>query len=263
MYGCFFMFSKYVIYALLSTIFTWFVTALGGASVFFFKKINQKLMALVFGFGAGVMISASFFSLILPALELTEELNQVGWLVAGSGFLTGGLVILLIDLLIPKVMKNNYHSSFNRKLLLVLSITLHNIPEGLAIGVAFASAGLGIGGSIESAMMLAIGIGLQNFPEGMAVSIPLRAEGMGRIKSFIIGQASGIVEPISAIMGVLLIYLVRPILPFVLDLAAGAMIYVVAEELIPSGKTDKDNKLGTIGVMIGFALMMILDVALG
>ena len=241
----------YVKIAFYATLFTWFVTALGASMVFLFKKVSNKIMSLMFGFGAGVMIAASFFSLILP------------------GILFGGLLIFLIDVFIPHMHINKetpegISSSWSRKILLVLAITLHNIPEGLAIGVAFGTIATGLeGASLASAWILAIGIGLQNFPEGMAVSVPLRSEGISRKKAFFYGQASGMVEPISAVIGAILVTFIKPILPFVLGFAAGAMIYVVAEELIPSGKTSKKDKFGTIGVMIGFILMMVLDIALG
>ncbi len=263
-----FLSQSHIYQALIATLFTWSITALGGATVFFCKKINQNIMSLMFGFGAGVMIAASIFSLILPSIELSNELNQTPWVMAMVGFLIGGLFILLIDLLLPHLHINHNEaegvkSSFSRKVLLVFAITLHNIPEGLAIGVAFGASFLGITSStIQAAWILAIGIGLQNFPEGMAVSLPLRNEGMSRRKSFFYGQASGIVEPIAGVIGALLVKSVRSFLPLILAFAAGAMIYVVAEEMIPSGKTSKENKLGTIGVMIGFAIMMALDLAL-
>ena len=259
----------YVKIAFYATLFTWFVTALGASMVFLFKKVSNKIMSLMFGFGAGVMIAASFFSLILPVIELADEMNQISYLVIGLGVLFGGLLIFLIDVFIPHMHINKetpegISSSWSRKILLVLAITLHNIPEGLAIGVAFGTIATGLeGASLASAWILAIGIGLQNFPEGMAVSVPLRSEGISRKKAFFYGQASGMVEPISAVIGAILVTFIKPILPFVLGFAAGAMIYVVAEELIPSGKTSKKDKFGTIGVMIGFILMMVLDIALG
>jgi len=248
---------------------TYLLTMLGALSVFLFKKVNQKIMSFMFGFGAGVMTAASFFSLILPALNQVEENdNQYSWGIIVLGFLCGGLFILLIDIFMPHLHINSTETegvktNFNKKILLVLSITLHNIPEGMAIGVAFASAYLNIPGSTYiAAFMLAIGIGLQNIPEGMAVSLPLRTEGVSRRKAFFYGQASGIVEPISGIVGAVLVSFIRQLLPFVLCFASGAMIYVVAEELIPSGKTNERNKFGTIGVIIGFAVMMALDIAL-
>lgn len=259
----------YIKMAFYATLFTWFITALGAAMVFAFRKVNDKVMSLMFGFGAGVMVAASFFSLILPGIELAAKMNQISYLTVGAGFLFGGLFLFLIDIIMPhlhlkKDEPEGISSTWSRKILLVLAITLHNIPEGLAIGVAFGTIATNVEGTtLAAAWILAIGIGLQNFPEGMAVSVPLRSEGMTRGKSFFYGQLSGLVEPISAIIGVILVTLIEPILPFILGFASGAMIYVVAEELIPSGKTSKENKYGTIGVMIGFLIMMVLDIALG
>lgn len=253
---------------IIATLFTWFLTALGASTIFIFKKINNKIMSLMFGFGAGVMIAASFFSLLLPAIELSETLNQNISLIIGLGFFTGCIFILFIDLFLPHmhIGKNETEGlsiNISKKILLILAITLHNIPEGMAIGVAIGAASLNIdGATMSSAIILAIGIGLQNFPEGMAVSMPLASDGMSKKKAFFYGQASGIVEPISAIIGYLLVSLIRSILPFILSFASGAMIYVVVEELIPSGKTSDDSKLGTIGVIFGFTVMMILDLAL-
>lgn len=249
---------------IIATLFTWGITALGASIVFFFKSINQKLMAFIFGFGAGVMIAASFFSLILPGIELSKELGQIDFIISSSGFLCGGLFILLIDKLINCLdKKKDEESPLKNKLLLIIAITLHNIPEGMAIGVAFGASMLGLGGStLQESWLLAIGIGLQNFPEGIAVSLPLRSEGMSRKKSFFYGQLSGLVEPLSALLGASLVLLIRGILPFVLCFAAGAMIYVVAEELIPSAKLNSKEKMGTLGVLLGFAIMMVLDIAL-
>jgi len=261
-----FLVSQNVIYAFYATLFTWGITALGASIVFFFKTIHPKLMAFIFGFGAGVMIAASFFSLILPGINLSKELGQIDFLVASLGFLFGGLFIYLIDLLIThnEKKKDVNKTTFKNKLLLIIAITLHNIPEGMAIGVAFGAASLGLGGStLLEAFLLAIGIGLQNFPEGIAVSLPLRSEGMSRKKSFFYGQLSGLVEPFSALIGVSLVLLIRGILPFILCFAAGSMIYVVAEELIPSAKLNAKEKTGTFGVICGFVIMMILDIALG
>lgn len=261
--------NEYLNMTILATLFTWGVTALGASTVFFFKRVNNKVMSLMFGFGAGVMIAASFFSLLLPGLDLATELGQNTWLICGLGFLTGGFFILVIDKFLPHQHQNaeqpeGVKSKLNRNFLLILAITLHNIPEGMAIGVAFGAAALGIADStVLAACILAMGIGLQNFPEGMAVSLPLRNDGTSRTKAFLYGQASGIVEPLSAIFGFLLVNMVREILPFILSFAAGAMIYVVSEELIPSGKENSKTKLGTIGVIIGFTIMMILDIALG
>lgn len=259
---------NYLIYTILASLLTWGLTALGASVIFLFKQINNKVMALMFGFGAGVMIAASFFSLILPAMDLATTLNQNIPLIIGLGFLSGSLFILLIDLILPHMHIDNdksegLKSKLSNKILLILAIILHNIPEGMAVGVAFGAACLNIeGATLASAMALAIGIGIQNFPEGMAVSMPLVSDGMKKKKAFFYGQASGIVEPISAIIGFILVSTVRLILPFVLTFASGAMIYVVAEELIPSGKDNSQTKIGTIGVILGFTLMMILDIAL-
>lgn len=248
------------------TLFTWGVTALGASIIFFFKSINDKLQSILYGFGAGVMLAASFFSLLLPGMEYAENLNQIVWLIIGGGFLSGCLFILLVDLVLPHLHQGSekpegIKSNFSKRLLLILAITLHNIPEGMAIGVAFASANLNIeGATTMSAIILAVGIGLQNFPEGTAVSLPLVSDGMPKKKAFFYGQLTGIVEPIGAIAGYLLASIVQSILPFILSFATGAMIYVVVEELIPSG--SKTNKLGTVGVIIGFTIMMILDIAL-
>lgn len=262
------MISNSLVLTILLTLFTWGLTALGAASIYLFKHVNNKVMSLMFGFGAGVMLAASFFSLILPGMELSEELNQKVWLICGLGFLTGGLFILLIDLFMPhlhldKTEPEGVKSHLNSKILLILAITLHNIPEGMAIGVAIGATTQNIeGSSLMNAIILAIGIGLQNIPEGMAVSLPLASDGMKKSKAFFYGQASGFVEPLSAIIGLVLVYIIRNILPFILAFASGAMIYVVVEELIPSGKSNKDDKLGTIGAIIGFTIMMILDIAL-
>ena len=247
-----------------ATLFTWGITALGASIVFFFKTINQKVMSFIFGFGAGVMIAASFFSLILPGIDLSKELGQIDFIIASSGFLAGGLFILFIDKIISLLNKDKeIDISLKNKLLLIIAITLHNIPEGMAIGVAFGASMTGIGNTtLQDSWLLAIGIGLQNFPEGIAVSLPLIGEGTTRRKAFFYGQLSGVVEPLSALLGASLVLLIRGILPFVLCFAAGAMIYVVAEELIPSAKISSKEKTGTLGVLLGFAIMMILDIAL-
>jgi len=260
-----------VLQALFATLFTWGVTALGSALVFFFKTINKKVFDTMLGFAAGVMIAASFWSLIAPGLDLAEEMNYVAWAVAAGGFMSGGLFLFLVDKVLPHMHlglkpteKEGPKTSWQRSVLLVTAITLHNIPEGLAVGVAFGAAAAGIkSATLASAVVLAIGIGLQNFPEGAAVSIPLRREGMSRTKAFIYGQASGIVEPISGVLGAILVLNVRAVLPFALCFAAGAMIFVVAEELIPEAQSNNNSDYATMGVLIGFTLMMIMDVALG
>jgi len=257
--------------ALLATIFTWGVTALGASLVFFFKKINKNVMDGMLGFAAGVMIAASFWSLLSPGIEMAEELNMIAWLVAFLGFFSGGLLLFIGDKVYdlyerrhPKKKHEDKSSSFKRCLMLVTSITLHNIPEGLAVGVAFGSLAYGLTGStLAAAITLAIGIGLQNFPEGSAVSLPLRREGYSRKKAFFYGQISGIVEPIAGVLGALLVLKMRYLLPFLLTFAAGAMIYVVVEELIPESQTNKKKDLMALFTLIGFSVMMILDISLG
>lgn len=260
-----------VVQTLFATLFTWGVTALGSGLVFFFKSINRRVLDGMLGFAAGVMIAASFWSLLAPAIELSESMGLVKWLPPLIGFLSGGLFLRLVDRLLPHLHieykreeAEGIKTNWSRSVLLVLAITLHNIPEGLAVGVGFGAVGAGIStASLAGAMALALGIGLQNFPEGAAVSIPLRRDGMSRTKSFFYGQASGIVEPIAGVLGALLVGIMRPILPYALAFAAGAMIYVVAEEVLPEANRDGNGHLATIGTMLGFAIMMTLDVALG
>ena len=258
-----------VVQALIGTLFTWGVTALGAAMVFFFKEIKRTVLNAMLGFAAGVMIAASFWSLLAPAIEMAEMEGIPGWLPAVVGFLSGGAFLWAVDKLMPHLHMFNKKpegpkTSWNRSVLLVLAITLHNIPEGLAVGVAFGAAASGYSGStVLGAIAVAIGIGIQNFPEGAAVSVPLRREGLSRWKSFLYGQASGVVEPIAGVLGALLVITMKPILPYALAFAAGAMIYVVVEELIPEAQNDEKTDVATIGVMLGFAIMMFLDVALG
>jgi ZIP family zinc transporter len=256
---------------LLATLFTWGVTALGAAMVFFFKEINKKVLDAMLGFAAGVMIAASFWSLLAPAIELSEAMGLIPWLPAVIGFLLGGVFLSGVDHLLPHLHlgadmseAEGIHTTWRRSILLVLAITLHNIPEGLAVGVGFGAVAAGIpSASLSGAVALAIGIGLQNFPEGAAVSIPLRRDGLSRWKSFLYGQASGVVEPIAGLLGAVLVLAMRPILPYALAFAAGAMIYVVAEEVLPEASRGSNGHLATMGTMAGFALMMLLDVALG
>lgn len=256
-----------IIQALIATTFTWGVTALGALMVCFFKSGNKKVLNTILGFSAGVMIAASFWSLLSPAIELGEELGYIAWVLPTLGFIVGGLFVLLSDKFLDKVLKKQKSkkkvNSLKRSILLISAITIHNIPEGMAVGVAFGGLAYGVSGmTLIGAIMLAIGIGIQNFPEGAAVSLPLRNEGFSRTKSFIYGQASALVEPISAIIGVVLVLAVRSILPFLLSFAAGAMIVVVARELLP--ESIKENKnLATLGLLCGFTIMMILDVSLG
>jgi len=252
--------------ALIATLFTWFITALGALPVIFFKKIDKRVFNAMIGFAAGVMIAASFFSLLLPAAEMAEQSGGKAFIVVTVGFLLGGIFLKAVDLLLNRIKHSkNMSASAKRSFLLVLSVTIHNIPEGLAIGVAFGAVGLGVpGASLSGAMLLALGIGIQNFPEGAAVAMPLLREGYGRKKAFFYGQMSGIVEPIAGFLGALLIRFVTPVLPYMLAFAAGAMIYVVVDALVPSSVEEgKMDHLTTIGIMCGFAIMMCLDMALG
>ncbi len=254
------------IQALIATTFTWGITALGALIVCFFKEMNRKVLDTVLGFSAGVMIAASFWSLLSPSLELSKELGYIEWLLPTIGFVSGGIFVLLSDKFLDKVLRSKRSmskASLKRSILLVSAITIHNIPEGMAIGVAFGGIASGIPGmTVIGAVMLAVGIGIQNLPEGAAVSLPLRSEGFSKGKAFMIGQASALVEPISAVIGVLLVVSIRSMLPFLLSFAAGAMIIVVARELLPESVKENKN-LSTLGVVCGFVLMMILDVALG
>ncbi len=261
-----------VIQALLATLFTWGVTAAGAALVFFTKTVNQKLMDSMLGFAAGVMIAASFWSLLAPGIEMAEQLGHIAWLTAAIGFLAGGIFMRIADLFLPHLhlgmersQSEGIKTSWQRSTLLVLAITLHNIPEGLAVGVAFGAVAANLSSAtMGGAIALAIGIGLQNFPEGAAVSLPLRREGMSRGKSFFMGQASGIVEPIAGVTGAYFVLHMQSILPYALCFAAGAMIFVVVEELIPESQRKEENiDTVTMATMVGFTVMMILDVALG
>lgn len=260
-----------ILLALLATLFTWGVTALGAAMVFFFKAINQKVLNAMLGFAAGVMIAASYWSLLKPSIEMAATSGTPAWLPAVVGFLAGGAFLLLIDHILPHLhqglaTKNaeGIKTSWQRSTLLILAITLHNIPEGLAVGVAFGVLANDWSlATLGSAIALALGIGLQNFPEGAAVSIPLRREGFSRRKAFWYGQLSGFVEPLSGVLGAALVIWIKPLLPYALAFAAGAMIFVVIEELIPESQRGNETDLSTIGAMLGFAVMMFLDVALG
>jgi len=260
-----------ILLALGATLFTWFVTASGSSMVFFFKTINKKILNSMLGFAAGVMIAASFWSLLKPAIEMAEESGSIPWVPALVGFLAGGAFLLLIDKILPHLhmglavdKAEGIKTQWQRSVLLILAITLHNIPEGLAVGVAFgALAHNPDTGLLAGAIALAIGIGLQNFPEGAAVSIPLRREGFSRLKAFNYGQLSGMVEPVAGVLGAYLVLTVTPLLPYALSFAAGAMIFVVVEQLIPESQTGNETDLSTIGAMLGFATMMLLDVALG
>ena len=260
-----------IIQALIATLFTWFLTALGAGLVFFFKRIQRKILDGMLGFAAGVMIAASYWSLLAPAIEMAEESNVPGWLPATFGFLLGGSFLWLVDKVLPHLHlglpieeAEGINTSWHRSILLVLAITLHNIPEGLAVGVAFGALAYNLpSANLGGAIVLALGIGIQNFPEGTAVSVPLRREGLSRLKSFWFGQLSGVVEPLAGVFGAAAVMLMKPILPYALSFAAGAMIYVVVEELIPESQLAKNTDIATVGTMIGFAVMMSLDVALG
>jgi zinc transporter, ZIP family len=260
-----------VMQALFGTLFTWGMTAVGAAAVFLFKNISRKVLDGMLGFAAGVMIAASFWSLLAPAIDLSEEMGLIPWIPALIGFLAGGVFLRLADRIIPHLHLNEtmdhaegVKTSLHKTTLLVLAITLHNIPEGLAVGVAFGAVAAGIpSASLAGAVALAIGIGIQNFPEGLAVSVPLRREGFSRRKSFFYGQASGIVEPIAGVLGALAVVSMRPLLPYALAFAAGAMIFVVVEEAIPEASAEGNTHIATLGAMLGFAVMMSLDVALG
>ena len=255
-----------IIQAGIATIFTWSITAIGASLVYFFKKINKNLMDGMLGFAAGVMIAASFFSLIAPAITMAENLNMTPWLITFLGFFSGGLLLFIGDKIydLYECKKGNKQTGIKRCFMLVSSITLHNIPEGMAVGVAFGSVIYGLdGATLAAAWTLALGIGLQNFPEGTAVSMPLRREGFSRNKSFFLGQLSGIVEPIAGIIGALLVIKIQILLPFLLSFAAGAMIYVVVEELIPESQTNHKKELMALFTFICFSILMILDIALG
>lgn len=246
--------------AFIATLFTWFITLLGSAIVYFFKKVNKTVLDNMLSLAAGVMIAASFFSLIAPAIEMSKSLGMNKVLFPAMGFICGGLLIVLMDKIFAK--KNN-SSKKTRCFMLIASITLHNIPEGLAVGVAFGSVMYHLdGATIMSAIGLAMGIGIQNFPEGVAVSMPLRREGMSRSKAFFYGQLSAIVEPIAGVIGAILVLKIRIILPFLLAFAAGAMIYVVVSELIPECETNENKALISMFSLIGFTIMMVLDVLL-
>ncbi|WP_319559211.1 ZIP family metal transporter [Marispirochaeta sp.] len=257
--------------AFFATLFTWFVTTLGAAMVFFFKTVEKKYLDGMLGFAAGVMIAASFWSLLAPAIDLSEEMGLIIWIPPLAGFLAGGVFLRLIDLVLPHLhlgdeieKAEGLHTQWKKSVLLVLAITMHNIPEGLAVGVAFGAVAAGIpSASMAGAVALAIGIGLQNFPEGTAISVPLRREGMSRGKAFFYGQLSGIVEPIAGVLGAALVLWMRPVLPYALAFAAGAMIFVVVEEAIPESQNSGNTHIATLGAMLGFAIMMSLDVALG
>ena len=250
-----------ILLAFLATLFTYIITILGASIVFLFKNFNQKILDIMMGFAAGVMIAASFWSLLSPAISLLEQLNRPKYLETSIGFILGGSFIILSDIFLSKKIK--IEENKKKTLLITSAVTLHNIPEGMAIGVAFGSLSLNIPEvSLIGASLLALGIGLQNFPEGLCVSLPLRKNGMSRKKAFFYGQMSGIVEPIFGVIAAIGAMFIQNIMPFLLSFSAGAMIAVVTSELIPD--SFKDNKLlASIGLLLGFSVMMILDVALG
>lgn len=257
-----------VVAALYATFFTWFVTALGASVVFFFKSTNKVFLDAMLGFTGGVMVAASVWSLLIPAIEMTEGESFTKVLPAVIGFLLGALFLFILDRVLPHFHANfkkteGIRSSWQKTTLLILAITLHNIPEGLAVGVLFGGVAAGIPeASIAGAVTLAIGIGLQNFPEGIAVSMPLRRMGLSRRKSFFYGQLSAVVEPIAGVLGAFAVLFFSPILPYALAFAAGAMIYVVVEEVIPEAQQNKSSDISTIGFLGGFLIMMSLDVVL-
>jgi ZIP family zinc transporter len=260
-----------VIQALLATCFTWALTALGAAIVFMGKEVSRKILDAMLGFAAGVMIAASYWSLLAPAIEMSEGKDIPAWVPAVAGFLAGGIFLRGVDRILPHLHlgfpmeeAEGIKTRWRRSTLLVLAITLHNIPEGLAVGVAFGAVAAGFpSATLAAAVALAVGIGIQNFPEGLAVSMPLRREGMSRRKSFWYGQLSGIVEPIAGVVGAAAVIVAQPILPYALSFAAGAMIFVVIEELIPEAERGGYADIATTGGMVGFAVMMLLDVAFG
>lgn len=260
-----------IVQALLAGVFTWSVTAVGAASVFLVRRIDRRLLDSMLGFSGGVMLAASYWSLLAPAIEISRHGGAAAWLPPACGFLLGGAVLWLLDkslphlhLGFPRAEAEGPKTAWHQAALLVTAITLHNIPEGLAVGVAFGGVIEGIPAtSVSAAVALAIGIGIQNFPEGIAVAMPLRSEGMSPRMSFWYGQLSAAVEPLAAVVGAAAVVIAAPILPYALSFAAGAMVYVVVEELIPESHRAGNIDLATVSLMIGFAGMMVLDVALG
>ena len=259
-----------ILLAFIGTFFTFLITAIGAALVFLIRKnIKSSIQKAFLGFAGGVMIAASIWSLLIPAIDMAEEQGMISWVPASGGFVLGGFFLFILDRILPHLhvghdMPEGHASSFRRTTMLVLAVTLHNIPEGLAVGLAFGLAGKTQQiQDLRAAIALAVGIGLQNFPEGTAISLPLHKEGFSKMKAFLYGAASAIVEPIAGVLGVILTARITSIMPWMLAFAAGAMIYVVAEELIPEAHSEKHSHSGTAGVMLGFLMMMILDVALG
>jgi ZIP family zinc transporter len=258
--------------AFLATVFTWLMTAIGASVVFIFKTMHRGVLDGMLGFTGGVMVAASFWSLLMPSIEMSENhFPNMVWFPAASGFLIGALFLYFLDKSLPHLHinfkdteKEGVKTQLHRTTLLVLAITLHNIPEGLAVGVLFGAASHGMeGATIAGAIALAIGIGIQNLPEGIAVSMPLRRSGASRFKSFWYGQLSAVVEPVAGVLGALLVIYIEPVLPFAMSFAAGAMIFVVIEEVVPETQRDKYTDIAVLGFILGFVIMMILDVALG
>lgn len=260
-----------VLMALIATVITWFLTAAGASIVFFAKNVNRKLLDGMLGFASGVMIAASYWSLLEPAIEMSKDWSVPSWFPPASGFLLGAIFLRIIDRILPHLHigfsideAEGIKTSLKRTTLLVLAVTLHNIPEGLAVGVAFGAVSAELpSATIAGAIALTIGIGLQNFPEGIAISMPLRGEGFSRFKSFWYGQLSAIVEPIAGVVGAVAVMTVKTILPYALGFAAGAMIFVVIEELIPESQRSGNTDIATTGAILGFIVMMVLDVGLG
>lgn len=258
-----------VMQALVATCFTWALTAAGAATVFGVKDISRKILDGMLGFAGGVMIAASYWSLLAPAIEMSGGKEIPAWVPAVAGFLLGGIFLRGVDAILPHLHvgfpreeAEGIKTNWRRSVLLILAITLHNIPEGLAVGVAFGAVAAGLpSATLPGAVALAIGIGIQNFPEGLAVSVPLRREGMSRRKSFWYGQLSGVVEPVAGVIGAAVVIIAQPILPYALSFAAGAMIFVVIEEVVPESQRSGNTDLATMGGMIGFAVMMLLDLA--
>ena len=257
--------------ALFATLFTLIGTTLGASMVWFFKSINRKILNAILGFAAGVMIAASFFSLLKPSIEMAESLGFIKWVPAVIGFIAGAFFLYMVDKTLPHLhmglhedQAEGIKTKWQRSVLLILAITLHNIPEGLAVGVAFGALSFDpASATLSGAMTLALGIALQNIPEGAAVSVSLRREEFSRARAFFWGVFSGVVEPIFGVLGALMIFWIKPVLPFALSFAAGAMIFVVVEELIPESQAGDSTDLSTIGALVGFAFMMFLDLALG
>lgn len=261
--------AEALVLALVAGTYTWFLTALGASMVLFVKRVSRKLLDTSLGFAAGVMIAASFWSLLDPSIELSEKITTTPWIPPTVGFLLGALTLKIIDKILPHLHiqapmseVEGIRTSFKRSTLLVLAVTLHNIPEGLAIGVSFGAHGIEPASvSLISSVVLTVGIGIQNIPEGFAIALPLRGEGLSKRRSFFIAQLSGLVEPVFAVLGVMLVGIMENLLPYALGFAAGAMIYVTVEELIPESQRSGNSDLATAGVVLGFSLMMILDIA--